>query len=209
MKKFIGTCHFQIHMDLFNTFCICMCRAYCKILHKYCKYRVPYAFWPHHCTQNDWTPIQQVMAHWWLPCHSTLDLFANSVWSQPWLRIPPRHYKPSQWRAESGQQNKRTSCHYFGLYGDTPLTPNHWSVCIIVGSALCLWIKFAYFSEEWQWFIWTESLQTRIWKNNQSPYQSGQREITYPAKLISDNFRSVDRGHGPKNGIWNNPMCLV
>ena len=29
-----------------------------------------------HRTQNDWTPIQQVTAHWWLPRHSTLDLFS-------------------------------------------------------------------------------------------------------------------------------------
>ena len=55
---------------------------------------------PRHHTQNDWTSIQQVTAHWWLPRHSTLDRFANSVWSQPWLRTPPRH-KSSQWRAES------------------------------------------------------------------------------------------------------------
>ena len=59
-----------------------------------------------HQTQNDWTSIQQVTAHWWLQRHSTLDQFANSVWSQPWLHTPPRHYKSSQWRAESGWRNK-------------------------------------------------------------------------------------------------------
>ena len=93
-----------------------------------------------------------------------------------------------------------------------PPHPNSWSVHVIVCSALCVWIKFPYFSEEWQWFIWTKSLRTHIWKNNQSPYdayQSGQQEITYPAKLISNNFQSVNRGHSPKDGIWNNPMCLV
>ena len=118
-----------------------------------------------HHTQNDWTLIQQVMAHWmvsatsyssldggcsklwrtgwWLPHHSTLDLFANSVWSQPWLHTPPQHYKCSQWGAESGRQNECSSCHYFGLYGDTPWdTHTHWSMRVIVGSALCLWIKF-------------------------------------------------------------------
>ena len=80
-----------------------------------------------HHTQNDWTPIHQVTlftAHWWLPRHSTLDQFANSMWSQPWLCTPPQHYKSSQWRAESGRRNKRTSCHYFvllqNLYDDTP-----------------------------------------------------------------------------------------
>ena len=56
---------------------------------------------------------------------------------------------------------------------------------VMVGSAQCLWIKSAYFSEEWQWFIWTESLRIHIWKNNRSPYQFGQQEITYPAKLIT------------------------
>ena len=73
----------------------------------------------HHRMQNDWTSIQQVTAHWWLPRHSTLDLLANSVWSQLWLRTPPQHYKSSQWRTESGQPNKHASCHYFSLYGDT------------------------------------------------------------------------------------------
>ena len=85
-----------------------------------------YAFWPHRQvtdhTQNDWTSIQQVTAHWWLPRHSTLDQFANSVWSQLWLRTPPQH-KSSQWWAESGWWNKSASCHYFGLYGDTPPPP--------------------------------------------------------------------------------------
>ena len=32
-------------------------------------------------------------------------------------------------------------------------------------------------------------------------------EITYLAKLISDNFQSVDRGHDPRHGIWNDPIC--
>ena len=47
-------------------------------------FRVPYTFWPHHCisTQNDWTPVEQVMAHWWMLRHSTLDLLANSVSSK-------------------------------------------------------------------------------------------------------------------------------
>ena len=48
-------------------------------------------------------PIKQVMPHWWMPHHSTLDLLANSVSSQL--------FKSSQWRAESGQWNKCvTSC---------------------------------------------------------------------------------------------------
>ena len=34
-------------------------------------------------------------------------------------------------------------------------------------------------------------------------------EITYHAKLISDNFQSANRGHDPKHGTRNNPMCLV
>ena len=73
---------------------------------------------PRHHTQNDWTSIQEVTAHWWLPCHSTLDRFANSMWSQQWLRTPPHHHKSNQWRAESGRWNKHASCRYFGLYGD-------------------------------------------------------------------------------------------
>ena len=29
------------------------------------------------------TPIKQVIPHWWMPCHSTRDLLANSVSPQP------------------------------------------------------------------------------------------------------------------------------
>ena len=34
-------------------------------------------------------------------------------------------------------------------------------------------------------------------------------EIAYFAKLISDNFRSIDRGHTPRLGIWNDQIGLV
>ena len=34
-------------------------------------------------------------------------------------------------------------------------------------------------------------------------------EIAYLAKLLSDNFRLVDRGHDHRRGIWNDPVCLV
>ena len=74
-------------------------------------------------------------------------------------------------------------------------------MCVIVGSALCLLIKFAYFSEEWQWFIWTESLPTRIWKNSRSPYQSGQPEIAYPAKRITTSV--IISGQSTENTIPN------
>ena len=33
------------------------------------------------------TPIKQVMAYWWMPRHSTLDLLANSVSSQPFKSV--------------------------------------------------------------------------------------------------------------------------
>ena len=38
-----------------------------------------------HRTQNNWTLFEQVMVHWWLLHHWTLDLPANSMSSQPWL----------------------------------------------------------------------------------------------------------------------------
>ena len=47
---------------------------------------------------------------------------------------------------------------------------------VIVGSALCL---LSYFSKPNLY----EPIY--IWKNNRAPYQSGQREIAYPAKLIT------------------------
>ena len=97
----------------------CVPNDFVKPKPRFLKIITGYAFWPHHHTQNDGTPIQQVTAHWWLPRHSTLDRFANSVWSQSWLHTPPRH-KSSQWRVESGRQNKHASSCYFGLYGDTP-----------------------------------------------------------------------------------------
>ncbi len=53
-------------------------RAHCKILRKYCIFRVPYAFQPHRCitVRKMATPIKQVMPHWWMPCHSSLDLLS-------------------------------------------------------------------------------------------------------------------------------------
>ena len=45
--------------------------------------------------------VKQDMPHWWMPRHSTLDLLANSVSSRP--------FKSNQWRAESGQRNKRAT----------------------------------------------------------------------------------------------------
>ena len=32
-------------------------------------------------------------------------------------------------------------------------------------------------------------------------------EIAYLAKLLSYNFRSIDRGHDPRHGIQNDPIC--
>ena len=34
-------------------------------------------------------------------------------------------------------------------------------------------------------------------------------ETAYLAKLLSNNFRSTDRGHDPRHGIQNDPICLV
>ena len=97
---------------------------------------------PCHHTQNDWTSIHQVMDHWWLPRHSTLDQFAKSVWSQPWLRTLPQHHKSSQWRAESGRNKRAKWAAVILVCMAIPPSPNHWSMRVIVGSALCLWIKF-------------------------------------------------------------------
>ena len=44
-------------------------------------------------------------------------------------------------------------------------------------------------------------------KKNQSPYQTP--EIAYLAKLISDVFQSINRGHDPRNSISNERVCLV
>ena len=46
---------------------------------------------PPPCKITEHRLIQQVTAQWWLPHYSTLYRFANSLWSQPWLRTPPRH----------------------------------------------------------------------------------------------------------------------
>ena len=86
--------------------------THCKILCKYCIFGVPYTFWPHtHRMQNVWTPIQQVMAHWWLPRHSTLDLLANSATVISAVARHTLHCKCkfSQWRAESGWRNKHVN----------------------------------------------------------------------------------------------------
>ena len=34
-------------------------------------------------------------------------------------------------------------------------------------------------------------------------------EFSYFAHLIGDNFQSINRGHQPRHGILNDPICLV
>ena len=70
-----------------------------QILCKYCIFQVQYAFQQHCCITvcKITTLIKQIIAQWWLPCHSTLDLLANSASSQV--------YKSSQWRVESRWNN--------------------------------------------------------------------------------------------------------
>ena len=34
-------------------------------------------------------------------------------------------------------------------------------------------------------------------------------ETAYLAKLLSNNFRSSDRGRNPRHGVQNDPICLV
>ena len=41
------------------------------------------------------------------------------------------------------------------------------------------------------------------------PYQTGHRLARHFAKLISDTFWSIDGGHDPRYGIWNQAVCLL
>ena len=47
----------------------------------------------------------------------------------------------------------------------------------------------------------------QIW--NRSVSVSDWTEIAYFAKLVSNIFRLVDRGHDPRHGIRNDLVCLV
>ena len=145
------------------------------------------------------TPIKQVMAHWGLLHHSTVDLLANSVSSQPCMF--------SQRRAES-RRNKRVSYHKswsikwrWLLPPPTP-HPRIWFMHLIVGSALSV-----------------DKICILFWKTKMSNFKTGFKqtkssgrrsasisdwpEIAYFVKLISNIFQLVDRGHNPRHGIWN------
>ena len=90
-----------------------MGHTHCKILHKYCIFQVPYAFWLYRCVT-----VHKMTEHWLV-----------------WNRI----------------------------------------------------LMHPYLEEE-------SVLRIRLARNR---------------KLISDNFQSADRGHNPRHGIWNDPVCLV
>ena len=47
------------------------------------------------------------------------------------------------------------------------------------------------------WYL-EESVSASVWP-----------ETLYLANLISDNFRSINRGHNPRHRIGNDPICLV
>ena len=49
---------------------------------------------------------------------------------------------------------------------------------------------------------------TIIFNLNQSPCQI-ETETAHLCNLTSDILRAVDRGHDPRNGIWNDPLCPV
>ena len=92
------TCYSLSGVALIATFCINIAFSRC-------------------CTHFRCITICKITEHWlnklWLLlCHWTLDLLANSMSSCSWLCTPPpRHaLKSSQWRAESGRQNKHANC---------------------------------------------------------------------------------------------------
>ena len=158
--------------------------------------------------QNDWTPIEQVMAHGWLPCHSELGQLANSVSSQPWLVHTPSgtHYNSTRQVNEGRNLDDEINTQAgitFGLSGDIfPLKS-----CLVVGSAfsvnkICIlfWRKT---------MLYLNQILTNPYLEEESVSVLFRLEIAYLAKLISDNFWSVNRGHNPRHGIWNNPMCNV
>ena len=107
-----------------------------------------YAKWQHQL-------IQQVMAHWWLLHHSALDLLADSLSSQPWLDphslVHMALQVQSVTRTESGW-NKCVSYQNFRSprwYPHPTPSPIKSDPCTLQSVVPCLWISFAYFSEEW------------------------------------------------------------
>ena len=47
-----------------------------------------------------------------------------------------------------------------------------------------------------------------IFNPNQLPRQT-ETEIAHLSNMTSDILQVADRGHDPRNGIWNDPLCLV
>ena len=146
--------------------------------------------------QNDWTPVEQVMAHGWLQRHSTLDLLANSVSSQPWLvRTPSRHalqqYMTSQWREESGWWNKHASCHHFWSVCMSTLPPPKILSMHLVFSSILSVNKICILFRR-KTMIYLNRILTNPILKEELVSVLVRPEIADLAKLISDNFWSTD-----------------
>ena len=82
-------------------------------------------------------------------------------------------------------------------------------MCLTVGIAPCLWIKFAYFSKKRKRLIWNQiqSLQTCIdLEEDWFPYQTGQTFYWTDQWYFSVSRQSR---HLPRYGIWNQAVCLL
>ena len=155
----------------------------------------------HRRTQNDWTPIEQVMVHGWLPHHSTLDLLPNSVWSQSWLVSTPsrntlQKCKTSQWREKSGQWNKHASCHRFWSVWGHPPHPLKSYLCAL--ESVAPYLNKIHILFQRKTMIYFTQILMNLYLEEESVSILVRPEIAYLAKLISDNFRSVIQSQ-----IWN------
>ena len=188
--------------------------AHCKILHKYCSFGGAVhilATSLHQSTQNDWTPVEQVMAHWWMLCHSALDLLANSVSSKTVQLHSCQSTMSSQlWPCTplpcttSLQSMKAV---ILGLWCDafSPQVLSLHIILVIVSIALsvndiCMLSRRTII---WNWIL------TKLYLKEDSVSVSDWPEIVYLGKLISGILQSIDRRHNPRNRIWNEPICLV
>ena len=86
--------------------------------------------------------------------------------------------------------------------------PKIWSMHLIVGSELSV-NKICILFRKMKMINLKLNPNEPIYIWNRSISASDWPKIAYFAKLISNIFRLVDRGHDPRRGIWNDPVCLV
>ena len=126
--------------------------GFCKLLHKYCIFLVLYAFWPHCCIT-----ICKMTEHW-LNKFCKLSFIKDCTATQQVFGVIPAVTPHSSLPCTTSPENEG-----WNLYNDKKQTNTEAAVilqtmrrycftaksypCTLWSVAFCLWMKFAYFSE--------------------------------------------------------------